>query len=1061
MLKDFVLQSLFPQLYLGIRCQKPGHLAARLGCSETKVVTWDDLAFKLITLGWNVKHTNFCKIVDPKLKFKSSTFTLMNKLSGVKDTIKKGQNPSKTGQNRAQNGKRGKVNSQSLVGITTCGSFGAAPDLLLTITLNRLERSIHTKGSTSETDENTTNSQQVPPPPQASHTLSTIKLPILKKDFYLLKLLKRFWQERERKAKTTLLMAIPEDRLAKFHKMNDAKDMWKAIKSRFGGNDEYKKMQKYLLKQQFKSFSVSNSEGLHKGYDRSLPSSWSQISLIIRTKPGVDTLNFDDLYNNLRVFESDVKGSTGSSSSIQNVSTNEVNTAYGVSTSFGHNLQKEGSSLYTDDLMYSFFANQSSGPQLDHEDLEQVDEFDLEEMDLKWQMAMISTRLKKFYKRQGESCILMPKNLLALTRAKLSASIATIQDTFLKSADQKGIKTVEGEMQETLDTRQGIMKKDLQNRMNIKLWSLLMEKAQTLRSSDVEDSHVNDRFTKIKGMHAVRPPMIGNYMPPKFDFGIDESNFTYGPKQSTTSESVAKTSDLDSCNSNSSVETLESVPKPVANEPKVVNAPKVWSDAPIIEEYESDSDDEHVTIPSKEQEKPSFTFVNTVEHDNTHQTLKGKGIIDSGCSRHVTGNKAYLVDYQDFNGGPVAFGGSKGQITGKGKIRTGKLDFEDVYFVKELQHFNLFSVSQMCDKKNKVLFTDTEFLILSPDFKLPDKNQVLLRVPRQHNMYSFNLKNIASSRGLACLIAKPQLMNLPNGTEGIKREYSNARTPQQNRVVKRKNRILIEAARTMLADSFLPNTFWAEAPITAENKAKKNAGLKETNNSACTQDSFDAGHYEMEADPAQEYYVLPLWSSYTSTVQSSKAKNGDEKLNKDNVSKTNAEPVDQEDQAFLEELERLKRQEKVATDAAKTLRKTFAQSTEDLLLLAGVSRVSSTNYVNTASTSLNTASTPTNQDDLQIPPLEDIYDHSRDEIFISASYDDEGVVTDFTNLETTINVSPIPTSRIYSIHPTTKILGDPTSAFQTTSKVNKSSRAHAFVSGHSKDFTSSSCEEDL
>nr|GEV00467.1 putative reverse transcriptase domain-containing protein [Tanacetum cinerariifolium] len=135
-----------------------------------------------------------------------------------------------------------------------------------------------------------------------------------------------------------------------------------AIKSRFGGNDESKKMQKYLLKQQFKSFSVSNSKGLHKIYDRSLPSSWSQVSLIMRTKPGVDTLNFDDLYNNLRVFESNVKGSIGSSSSTQNVafvssdntnSTNEVNTTYGVSTSSGHNSQKEGSSSYTDDLSYS------------------------------------------------------------------------------------------------------------------------------------------------------------------------------------------------------------------------------------------------------------------------------------------------------------------------------------------------------------------------------------------------------------------------------------------------------------------------------------------------------------------------------------------------------------------------------------------------------------------------------------------------------------------------------------------------------------------------------------
>ncbi|GJU40899.1 ribonuclease H-like domain-containing protein [Tanacetum coccineum] len=140
--------------------------------------------------------------------------------------------------------------------------------------------------------------------------------------------------------------------------------------------------------------------------------------------------------------------------------------------------------------------------------------------------------------------------------------------------------------------------------------------------------------------------------------------------------------------------------------------------------------------------------------DNPHRSLQNKGIIDSGCSRHMTGNKAYLADFQDFNGGPVAFGGSKGYITGKGKIKTGKLDFEDVSFVKELQPFNLFSVSQMCDKKNKVLFTDSECLVLSPDFKLPDENQILLKVPRQNNMYSFNLENIVPLGGLACLIAK-------------------------------------------------------------------------------------------------------------------------------------------------------------------------------------------------------------------------------------------------------------------------------------------------------------------
>ncbi|GJT77094.1 putative ribonuclease H-like domain-containing protein [Tanacetum coccineum] len=139
-------------------------------------------------------------------------------------------------------------------------------------------------------------------------------------------------------------------------------------------------------------------------------------------------------------------------------------------------------------------------------------------------------------------------------------------------------------------------------------------------------------------------------------------------------------------------------------------------------------------------------------------TLQDQGIFDSGCSRHITRNKSYLSDYQDIDGGFVAFGGSAkgGKITGKGKIRTGKLEFKDVYFMKELK-FNLFSVSQLCDKKNNVLFTDTECIVLSHDFKFLDESQVLLKVPRNNNMYSFDLKNVVPLGGLTCLFAKATL----------------------------------------------------------------------------------------------------------------------------------------------------------------------------------------------------------------------------------------------------------------------------------------------------------------
>nr|GEX58493.1 ribonuclease H-like domain-containing protein [Tanacetum cinerariifolium] len=147
-------------------------------------------------------------------------------------------------------------------------------------------------------------------------------------------------RERKKKARTTLLMALLEDHLVKFHKMADVKGMWEAIKSRFGGNDESKNMQKYLFKQQFKGATASSSSNTH----------------------------------NVAFMSADNTSST-----------NDVNTAYSVSSLSVSKSQKEGSSSYTDKVIHSFFANQSSAPQLDYDNLEQINDDDMEEIDLKWQ----------------------------------------------------------------------------------------------------------------------------------------------------------------------------------------------------------------------------------------------------------------------------------------------------------------------------------------------------------------------------------------------------------------------------------------------------------------------------------------------------------------------------------------------------------------------------------------------------------------------------------------------------------------------------------------------------
>ncbi|GKG07250.1 hypothetical protein Tco_0330219, partial [Tanacetum coccineum] len=172
-------------------------------------------------------------------------------------------------------------------------------------------------------------------------------------------------------------------------------------------------------------------------------------------------------------------------------------------------------------------------------------------------------------------------------------------------------------------------------------------------------------------------------------------------------------------------------------------------------------------------------------------------------------------------------------------------------------------------------------------------------------------------------------------------------------------------------------------PVSSENQANKNAGKKEANHNVGIEDIMDAGDSEKEVKSAQDYFVLPIWSSYSSTVKRSTAKKAGEPPDKHHNSKSEEKPVDKEDQVFLDELERLKRQEQDANDAAEALRKEFAKDTEDLICQAGAAKASGTNTVNTTSTPVSTASpygglsfndpTNANQDDLEIPALEEIY----------------------------------------------------------------------------------------
>nr|GEV07940.1 copia protein [Tanacetum cinerariifolium] len=722
-------------------------------------------------------------------------------------------------------------------------------------------------------------------------------------------------RKRERKARTTLLMALPEDLLAKFHKIDDAKEMWEAIKSRFG----YDRFQTLLSQLEIHGAGVSHEDANQK-FLRPLPSSWSQVAWIMRTKPGLDTLSFDDLYNNIRVFERDVKGTTTSSLNTQNVafvfadntrSTNDVSTAY---------------------IFLLLLAHQ-----LDYDDLEQINDDDMEEMDLKWQDIEWSRYVEEYAQNYAKMAYSF-NNLGSENEQNSSKNLSRLLNTQMNANDKFGLGYG--------DYRYG---------------SILSYENEVLQSV---------------------------FMSKESDLEIDESD--------------SKPSEYASCKSDSSVETTTSMPDPVENAPKVVCEPKVWTDAPIIEEYESDSDNDSVSNVQEDKEKHSFAFTDSVKHVKTSResvkesgtpnhspkigkqgrnghTRKGLGYAFTRKACFVCGSFSHLIRDCNFHEkrtakqaelaksrnkvigqrenrpvwnnvqrddphralkdkGIIDSGCSNGRIIGKRKIKACKLNFEDVYYVEELKHYNLFFVSQMFEKKNKVLFTDTNCLVLSLDFKLPDKNQVLLKIPRRHNMHSFNLNNIDPSGDFACLFAKASI----DKSNKWHRRLGHVNFKNLNKLVKGN---LVRGLPSKIFEN--DHTCVAcqkgkQHKASLENQANKSICLNEANNSTSTQANDDQSANSEEIDLHEEHFVLPICIP---------------------------------------------------------------------LSAAGPSRAFNDGELSYS-------------DDPSMPHLWDIYASPSEGIFTDLSYDDKGVVTDFNNLETNVNVSPTPTTRIQTIHPKTQVLGD-------------------------------------
>nr|GEW47608.1 ribonuclease H-like domain-containing protein [Tanacetum cinerariifolium] len=519
----------------------------------------------------------------------------------------------------------------------------------------------------------------------------------------------RLAKKNELKAIGTLLMAFPDKHQLKFNIHKDAKSLIEAIKKRFGANKETKKVHKTLLKQQHENFSGTSSESLDQIHDR-LQKLISQLEIL-------EEQSLDDLFNNLKIYEAEVKSSSTSSQTTHNIAFVSSNNTDNTNESV--NVVPSVSAASSKTLVSTL--------------LNQIDAGDLGEMDLKWQMAMLTMRAKRECRSPRDN-----RNKEA-PRRTVSVEVPT-SNALVSQCDAVGGYDWSFQAEE--------------EPTNYALMAYASSGSSSSSGSDNESNNSmpthseNDRYKTGEGYHAVPPPYIETFMPPKPDLAFNDAP--------TASESIANVVNVESS----------------SNKPSNDMSKTLRPDAPIIEDWTSDSKDETEIESMPIQKEPSFvsTFehvktpresVKKVEHPkqgNPQQALQDKGVIDSGCLRHITKNIYFLSDFEKINGGYVAFGGNPkgGKIIGKGKIKTGKLDFDDVYFVKELK-FNLFSVSQMCDKKNSVLFTDTECVDLSSDYKLPDENHVLLRVSRKNNMYNVDLKNVVPSGDLTCLFEKATL----------------------------------------------------------------------------------------------------------------------------------------------------------------------------------------------------------------------------------------------------------------------------------------------------------------
>nr|GEV64550.1 ribonuclease H-like domain-containing protein [Tanacetum cinerariifolium] len=473
--------------------------------------------------------------------------------------------------------------------------------------------------------------------------------------------------------------------------------------------------------------------------------------------------------------------------------------------------------------------NQSNSPQFDNDDLKQIDNDDLEEMDLKWQMAMLTVRAR-YHSGDGYHAVSPPytgtfmppkldlvfhdaPNVNETVHTAFNVKLSpTKPDKALSHTHRPSTHIIEDWISDSEDDSEPEIP---QNAPTATHKTAIPKPKSQGNSRNKKECFVCKSLTHlIKDCDFYEKKMAKTPARNHAERGNHQhyANMTLpNPQRHMVTTAVLTKFKLVPITATRPV--TAAVPKPHVTSPKPAKTIVTKPHSPPRRPINRSSSPKAFNFPPK-------VIVVKVSQVNAVKDVQGKWEWKPKCPilDHVSRHRSASMTLKRFYYNDAL-----------GRSKTGKLDFNDVYFVKELK-FNLFSVSKMCDKKNNVLFIDTECLVLSPEFKLPDANQVLLRVPRKNNTYKVDLKNIVLFGDLTFLFVKATLdesnlwhrrldhinfKTMNKLDERIKREFSVPRTPQQNGIAERKNKTLIEASRTMLADSILPIPFWAEAVNTA------------------------------------------------------------------------------------------------------------------------------------------------------------------------------------------------------------------------------------------------------